>query len=300
MRSVRAIAFSSSANLGAGYDILSMAHMAFSDTVYAEIVSRGERKVIIESESALPVDPDRNAAGAPAKAVLSEFGLDYVIKIRVIKGIPFGLGLGSSGASAVASVAALNKLLDLNLSLEDIVRFAVLGEKAVSGSPHPDNVAASTFGGVVAVTSHNPIKVSKIPVNLDFRVALVIPRVNTGEGKTKKARELVPQMIEISKMVENSRYLSSFILGLTQGNRELVKYGLNDSIVEKSREPMYPHYPKIREIALKHDAVGVCVSGAGPTTLLLYDNKTDLESIKREVSHTCEQFASFANWFPQR
>ncbi|MCG3108438.1 Homoserine kinase [Metallosphaera sp. J1] len=289
MRSVKATAFSSSANLGAGYDILSMSHSAFSDIVYAEILNERERKVVIASNTGIPLDPARNSAGAPVEAILREFQLNYTVKLSVIKGVPPGLGLGSSGASAVAAAAAVNELFNLHLTLEDIVRFAVIGEKAVSGSPHPDNVAASAFGGIVAVTSHDPIRVVRVPINLDFKLMLVIPKVNTGEGKTKKARELVPRQVEVSKVVENTRFLSSFILGVVKGDRILVREGLNDNIVEKSREPMYPHYPKIKETALKYDAVGACVSGAGPTVLILYDNSTRLEEIRKESAQICAQ-----------
>ncbi len=289
MRSVKATAFSSSANLGAGYDVLSMSHLAFSDTVYAELINEKERRVMMESNSNVPLDPARNSAGAPVEALLKEFQLNYTVKLNVIKGVPHGLGLGSSGASAVAAVAAVNELLNLHLTLEDIVKFAVIGEQAVSGSPHPDNVAASAFGGIVAVTSHDPIRVVRIPINLNFRLMLVIPRVNTGEGKTKKARELVPKQIEVSKMVENTRFLSSFILGLVKGDRALVREGLNDAVVERSREPMYPHYPKLKEIALRYDAIGACVSGAGPTVLILYDDSTKLGEIKQEGGKVCAQ-----------
>ncbi|QKR00491.1 homoserine kinase [Metallosphaera tengchongensis] len=293
---VRATAYSSSANLGAGFDVLSLAHQAYKDVVEAEIVGEGKSEVVIQSNSDLPLDPLKNSAGAPVLNLLNEMGLKYRVKLRIHKGVPYGLGLGSSGASAVAAVAALNSLLNLKLSLEEVVRYATAGEKAVSGSPHPDNVAASAFGGVVAVVSTSPVRIVTIPVRLNFKITLIVPRIHTGEGKTKRARELVPKQVDIGKMVENMRYLSSFVLGITKGDRELTRMGLNDEIVEKSREPLFPYYPKIREIALRKDAVGVCVSGAGPTILVLSDEETDLEGIKREVSTVCNGFETVCDF----
>ncbi|MEM4079786.1 MAG: homoserine kinase [Metallosphaera sp.] len=287
---VRAIAFSSSANLGAGYDVLSMSHRAFNDVVYAELLDSGEGRIFIETDSSVPTDPSKNSASVPVEAIMEDYRIKGIIKLKIVKGIPPGLGLGSSGASAVAAVAAVSRLLDLNLSLEDIVKYAVLGEKAVSGSPHPDNVAASAFGGVVAVTSHDPFRIVRVAVNYDFKIMLIIPRLATGVGKTKRARELVPPKVELNKVVENARYLSSLMVGLIKGDRNLIQEGMNDSIVEKAREPLYPYYPKIREISLKYNSVGVCVSGAGPSVLVLYDEETELEKIKLGATDVCRGF----------
>jgi len=65
---------------------------------------------------------------------------------------------------------------------------------------------------------------------------------------------------------------------------------LNDEIVEKSREPMFPYYPKLKEVALKYNAIGACVSGAGPSVLVFVDERTDVESLKREGSSVCEAY----------
>ena len=66
-------------------------------------------------------------------------GVEIIIK----KGVPAGYGMGSSAASAAAAAVACNKLFNLNLDANTLVKFAGMGEKASAGSIHYDNVAAS-------------------------------------------------------------------------------------------------------------------------------------------------------------
>lgn len=293
--SAKAEAYSSSANLGPGFDILSMAHNAFKDIVIARTIEEKGKIIIKSNNPKIPLDPEKNSAGLATKILLQEKGIDEGIEIEINKGIPFGLGLGSSGASSVAAIAAVNELFELKLTQEEMVKYSMFGEQASSGSPHPDNVAASVYGGIIAVTSVSPVKVEKIPVNVDFKILLISPQ-GEREGKTKKAREMLPSKVDLSLYVKNSRYLMSLILGFIKGDKELIKQGLNDEIVEVAREPLYPYYKKIKEIALKNDAIGSCVSGAGPTVLVLYDDNTNLDKIKVESLEVCKAFGLACNF----
>ncbi|MEM0173098.1 MAG: homoserine kinase [Sulfolobaceae archaeon] len=289
MELIRAYAYSSSANLGAGFDVLAVAHNAYRDNVEASAEISSTLRVRIEAKG-VPIDPYSNSAGYAVLRLLEDLGKKYSITIKIDKGIPVGLGLGSSGASATAAVLAINELLNLGLSREELIYYAMLGEGAVAGSPHPDNVAASMIGGFVAVVSTNPIKVIKIPNKIDLDLLIFIPKVEI-DNKTKKAREMVPKSIELKSYVNNSRSIASLLIGIIEGNRELIRIGLNDEIVEKSRLPLFPYYPKIKEIALKYDAIGSCVSGAGPSILVFIDKGAKKEKIIEEGKRVFQEYS---------
>jgi len=72
------------------------------------------------------------------------------------------------GATAAACVKALDSFLHLNLTNNELVRFASLGEAAVTGNPHADNVAASLLGGFTIVYDKIPVRTVSIkpPSNL--------------------------------------------------------------------------------------------------------------------------------------
>ena len=281
-------AFSSTANLGAGYDVLALAHNAFEDTIELQAESSSELSIKVEGDG-IPLEVEKNTAGFALQELLRDFGVKAKVKVKITKGIPVRLGLGSSGASVAAAVYGAEELFKLGLSKKELVKYAMRGEIASSGYPHPDNVAASLVGGLVSVISSNPIRVEEIPLNIDFELLLIIPLVKI-EAKTKKAREMVPKQIEISKYVSDSRYLSSLILGFIKGDRELVRLGLNDEIVEKAREPLFPYYPKIKEIAISYNAIGACVSGAGPTVAIFIDNYSDKNKIVKEALNVCKAY----------
>ncbi|MCY0859133.1 MAG: homoserine kinase [Sulfolobaceae archaeon] len=288
MKPAKARAYSSSANLGAGYDILAVAHNAFFDEVTAIPLSEGKIDVKVIADG-IPQDYQKNTAGWAVYNMLKELDLKVEVELRVKKGVPIGLGLGSSGASSAAAVTAVNEALGLNLSKLELVKFAMEGERAAAGEPHPDNVAASIMGGFVAVTSVNPIHVINIlpHKDLNLKFLLFIPQIYI-ENKTKKAREMVPKVVDIKSHVTNSRYLASLLLGLQTGNKELIKRGLNDEIVEKSRLPLFPFYTEFKKLGLEAGAVGVCVSGAGPTILAFIDESTNVNMLMTKGVEICD------------
>ncbi len=288
----KSFAFSSSANLGSGFDILSVAHDAFFDEVEACISSDGVKVSMVGNHETIPEDPLRNSAGFAIVSLMKDYGIKEGITLKIRKGVPAGLGLGSSGASAAAAVASVNSLLSLDLTKDSMVKYSMLGEGAVAGSPHPDNVAASIFGGFVAVLGERTVN---LKVNYsDLKFILFIPSVASND-KTKKARELVPKMVETASYVKNMRYGFSLVLGLERGDRDLIRQGLNDEIVEKARLPMFPYYPKLKEIALSGNAIGSCVSGAGPSIIVFTDGETDVNLIESEGRKLMESMGYSVN-----
>ncbi|MCL4336563.1 MAG: homoserine kinase [Candidatus Thermoplasmatota archaeon] len=281
MESSTAIAYSSSANLGPGYDVLAVAHGAYHDRVTASFSSQdfhGQVKIIADG---LPVDPVKNTAGLSVLELFKEKKITDSITLSIEKGVPTGLGLGSSGASASAAISAVDDLLNLELSDDEKVKYAMLGEMASSGTAHADNVAASIYGGLVLVESISPMKIRRIKFSHDFSFITVIPELFI-EGKTKLLRQMVPRQVGIESYVQGVRFVTSLVAGLISGDRDLVKSGMNDDIIEVARKPVYPFYDTVKQSILSRDAVGVCISGAGPSILAVVDNKTDIEGIKSD------------------
>lgn len=282
LRKIKVKAYSTSANLGPGYDILALAHNAFADELVMEIdkIHAGNRIRIIGNN--VPPEAKKNSAGLPLIKLFNEFDIRESVTIHITKNIPVGSGLGSSGSSAAASIAAANELFSLSLSRDEMIRFAMEGECASSGTPHADNVAASIYGYVVSVNSVNPPKAYNIKTEMDLKFMSIIPDVHIPE-KTKLARSMVPFSITLESGVRNSRNLASLISGFASGKRDLIRDGMDDGIVERSRLSLFPYYTSIKANAMKKNAVGVCVSGAGPTILILYDNETDLHGIEDKI-----------------
>jgi homoserine kinase len=287
MKECAAVSFSTSANLGPGFDTMAIAHTAFHDRVrVSALAGTGHGEIEVECDG-IPGDADSNTAGRAARALYSELGLREGIRITIEKGIPEGLGMGSSGSSAAAAVRAIDSSLDLGLSKEDLVKFATEGEAASSGTPHSDNVAASIFGGLAFLGSTVPMKVHKFDIAESLGILLIIPAIKI-KHKTRVAREAVPKMITMEEHVVQSRRLSLLLQGLQSGDRETIRENMQDDIVERSRMHMFPFYGEIKRRSLENGAVGVSVSGAGPSIIEFTDTLTDTGKVISEVSKIFE------------
>ena len=141
------------ANLGPGFDVFGIAIEGLGDTVLLKEKNESGVEIIIQGVGAekIPLDPEKNSSGAILNHIIKKQDLSTGFEVYIRKGIPPGKGMGSSGASASATSLAVNELLDLKLRKEEIIKLAALGEGAVAGAPHADNVSASILGGFVMV-----------------------------------------------------------------------------------------------------------------------------------------------------
>jgi homoserine kinase len=272
MKKIKIEAPCSSANLGSGFDVFGLALEAFHDTLTAELTDKGITvKVTGLGAERIPTDLDRNTAGLVAKVLAADRGVG--VRILVEKGIPLKLGLGSSGASAAACAVALNELLGLGMSKNEIVKTAAMGEVAAAGAGHADNVAASVLGGFTMVQAWGE---ELVAVRLDpphnLEVALALPRIETPENKTAMARAVLPKSVGFGDAVANARNAASLVAGFHLGSVEMIGRGMTDLIVEPARKRLIHGFDTVKKAALKVGAVGVAISGAGPAVIAIVDS----------------------------
>jgi homoserine kinase len=268
-------AFCSTANLGSGFDVFGLALNRYSDTVTAGITSGKKIRITVRGPEShdLPVEVGKNSAGPPALDLVRKARLKKGLEILVEKGVPQGLGLGSSGATAAACTQALDSLLDLRLSNDELVRVASLGEKAVTGTAHADNVAASLLGGFVIAYDY-PTKTISLKPPANLAVVVATPQLPVQSGKTRKARKAIPDRIKVKSAVLNIGRASAIATGFAQGDIGLIGTGMEDEIAEPYRQHIIPGYNDVRRMGLQAGAAGISISGAGPSLVALVDRKS--------------------------
>lgn len=251
MVTVRAPA--TSANLGSGFDVFGAALDRPADVVTVEPAGETTIEMHGAGSEFIPEDPDKNVAGAVAKA------LDAPAKIHIDKGVRPSSGLGSSAASAAAVAVAINEAYDLDHTREELVPYAAEGEALVSGEAHADNVAPSIMGGFTIATSRGVTQV-------DASVSLVVclPEIVIS---TRDARRVVPRSAQVSEVVECVGRAATLVAGMFRDDPELVGQGMEDGIVTPARAELIDGYADVREAALDAGATGVTVSGAGPAII---------------------------------
>ncbi len=264
MISVTASAGPSSANLGHGFDVLAVALRSRSlprDRVTVERAKRWE--VIVEGPTAkgIPTKPSANVAVAAARALTRK-----PLRIRIWKGIPSGSGLGSSAASAAATVAAVNRLLKLELSDEALLAAAAEGERPASGVSHSDNVGAALFGGLICTAATPP----SWPIPRTVAFALAIPGI---QRVTKRMRRVVPATWPRALHIRESGNAMATAMMLHHGKVSQIARTVRGSVVERARASMIPGYSLAVKAAERAGAPAVTISGSGPTLIAIVDTR---------------------------
>lgn len=273
---IRVFAPASVANIGVGYDILGFALQSPGDEVVARFSDgKGMRIGQITGTDRLPYYPEKNTATFSAQSLLNFLGKsDVGIELDIHKKMPFGSGLGSSAASAVAGVFAVNTLLGNPLTKKELLHFAVLGEQLADGSYHADNVAPSLLGGIILIRDNATLDITSLPIPDDLVATVIYPEV---EVLTRDSRNILKPEIALQRCIAQTGNLASFIAGLYRSDYELIGRSLTDHIIEPQRSVLIPHFYEVKNMALIKGALGCSISGAGPSVFALFRGFTEAE-----------------------
>ena len=277
---ITVIAPSSTANLGPGFDVFGLAVNAFYDEI--TLTKTKTKGVNIVTQDNIPTDPDKNTAGLVVKNMIKKFKTKDGIEIKIKKNVPAGYGMGSSAASAAAATVAFDKLYRLNLDRNSLVGFAGIGEKASAGTIHYDNVAASVLGGFVIVQT-GPLNVIKIDPPTNLRMCIAVPKLKVPKKKTKVSRGVIPKKISLTDSITNLSNATAIVAGFMGKDSDLIGNSIKDVIVEPARKHMIPGFSKVKENALKAGALGVTISGAGPSVIAFSKSSADLNKISKAM-----------------
>lgn len=271
---------SSTANLGPGFDVFGLAIDAFYDEI---TLTKTKNGIKIITDDNIPTKPESNTAGLVVKNMREKFKIKEGIEIKIRKGVPAGFGMGSSAASAAATAVAFDKLFRLNLDGNSLVEFAGSGEKASAGSVHYDNVAASVLGGFVIVKT-NPLDVIRIDPPVNLRMCIAVPKLKVPKKKTKVSRGVIPKKIKLTDSIINLSNAAAIVAGFMNKDPEMIGNSIKDVIVEPARQHMIPGFNKVKQNAIKAGALGVTISGAGPSVIAFAKSTSDLKKICTAMS----------------
>ncbi|MCX6233948.1 MAG: homoserine kinase [Bacteroidetes bacterium] len=261
-----------SANVGPGYDIFALTLREPHDEVVLTLNDSDNITLSITGDNQnIPLSPADNTAGLAVLELLKRKNLNQGIHINIIKNMVSGCGMGTTGASAAASIFGLDKLLNLGLGPNEMIDIARMGEVASGGSPHADNVAAAILGGFILVKSYNPIDVLKLDIP-EFPVILAVIMKSQ-----RTTRGFITYEIGQEKLKEQMARCSRVIHALHI--RDIEEFGKAvsvDYIAEPVRSAAIPGYQDIKQKALSAGAYGFNVSGGGSSVFAVCpENKVD-------------------------
>jgi homoserine kinase len=268
MKKVKVRIPASTSNLGPGFDVLALALQLYNIVEMEVAGGKGKKKleidIIGEGEDSLPRD-SRNIVYRAAKFVFDKFQfVPHSLHIKLKNGIPLARGLGSSAAARIGGLAGANRLCGGKLSRQEILDLAAEMEG------HPDNVSAAIFGGLVASCATSTpqgrrrIEVVKMNPPRDLSCVVCIPGFQV---MTRMARKILPGTIKFEQAVFTSSRVAMLLFALFQRRYSLLKMAMEDRLHQPYRKRLVKGMERVFASALKAGALGVSLSGAGPSIL---------------------------------
>jgi len=232
----------SSANLGPGFDVLAAAL-----GLHVELEVQETGRFAVHTDLAIARDR-RNLAVRAFETLHPADAFEFTIRSDV----PLSGGLGTSAAAYVAGLMAADSIFELG---------APLLPAAARLEGHPDNAAAALLGGFVVCAG---ARAARFDVPAGLEAILVVPHRHV---RTTRARSAMPAQVPLADAVHNVGHASLLVLGLVQGDLDLVADGLHDRLHQPRRASLYPQSMALLRRARELGALGATISGAGPSVL---------------------------------
>ncbi|KAF1295283.1 4-(cytidine 5'-diphospho)-2-C-methyl-D-erythritol kinase [Enterococcus sp. JM4C] len=228
-----------------------------------------ENKIIIETNRAfLPVD-QRNHVYQAAMIVKERYGIDQGIKVSIKKSIPVAAGLGGGSTDCAAALRGLNRLWDLDLSVEEL---AAIGMEVGTDVPY------CVYGKTALITGKGE-KITPIPDMPQCWVVLVKPRMSVSTGKVFKEVNMDelhhPNIDELKAAIYANDY-----------HRMTQAVGNSLEAITIKRHPIIQ---QIKDRMIKYGADATLMSGSGPTVYALCQQHSRAQRIYNGLKGFCDE-----------
>src|SRR5689334_11437663 len=283
--SVQVLAPATVANLVCGFDVLGMALQQPQDVMTVRLVDKPGIFIQKDDVYKLPTEPEKNVAGASLLALMEEWKEPVGFEMIIDKRIKPGSGLGSSAASSAGAVVAANHLLGNPFSKEDLVRFAMNGEKVASGVKHADNIAPCIYGGITLIRSIFPLDIIQLTAP-PMCVTVVHPQI---EVRTSDARQILRKEVQLKAAIMQWGNIAGLVTGFLKNDYKLIGRSLEDVIIEPVRSILIPGFDQVKKGSKEIGALGGGISGSGPSIFMLCEEQKTAKEVERHMQDVYEK-----------
>ena len=280
MNNVKVFSPASVSNVCCGFDVLGFAIGGLGDIITLSTYNGAGIHLGKLTGYSIPNDSQHNTASVAAQSMLDFLNIKDGFIIDIEKNIKPGSGIGSSAASSVGAVYALNKILGEPLKKEQLIEFAMQGELISSKSAPADNVASALYGGLVLVNNFDAYRVTNLPTPNDLYAVIHHPLL---EMKTSESRSNLPKKVDLKTTSNQLSYIAEFIHSLNNEDYELMRKSLKDCLVEHCRVDSIPLFNQAKKISSENSSLCYSISGSGPSCFSLIKEKTKALNLKNSI-----------------
>jgi len=207
------------------------------------------------------LDPIKISIQSVLEALRENKGLD----VHISSTIPVAVGLGSSGALAVTTVAAVGRYFNHEFQAEELLKLSLKAERYVHINPSGVDQAISTYGGIIIYNKKTGFTRLEAPSPIPIVIGNTGIERNTGRlvDQVRKLKQKYPQTVDLIFQSAGELALQA-IDALQQsnitslGNLMNINHGLLMAI-GVSHEAL----DRLVHIAKQNGALGAKLTGAG-------------------------------------
>jgi homoserine kinase len=265
MDSITVMSPATTANLGPGFDCLGMALDLWNRLEVLPGIPDGGDALLVEitGEGAgeLPAD-QRNLVYQSMEFLFREADQEMPpLRLRCHNQIPLKRGLGSSAAAIAGGLVAANAWCSHTFTSNDLL------EMAATIEGHPDNITAAVLGGLQLVVMDQR-QLYTVPVNVppELHAVLFVPEFRIA---TTDARRVLPEKVSVADAVYNMGRTALLVAGMCANHPEYLGVATQDCLHQPYRQALFPAMKVIFAAARAAGALGVFLSGSGPTIMAL-------------------------------
>ncbi len=235
--------------------------------------SRDDEEIVVTSNNSIIPLNEHNISYKAALLMKNKFNIKSGVDIHIEKRIPVAAGLAGGSSDAAATLRGLNKLWNLELSLDEL---AVLGAKI--GSDVPFCVYQKT--ALAKGTGTELEFIDEVP---NFKIVLVKPKIGV-------STRYVYENYDLNNTIHPDT--EAMIKAISDKDFDSVCSNLANSL-ESVTLKLYPEVQTLKDKLLKLGVPGVLMSGSGPTVFgLVYKDAHfkrvvgSLDGVKNDVIAT--------------
>jgi homoserine kinase len=248
------------ANLGSGFDIFGLALQLYNTFTFTVTAESGW-SVRLPPGIRLPANAD-NLVLRAGRQVFDRVGVTPTgLRLSLDIDVPLQRGLGSSASAIVGGLVAANAMTGNRLDRQTLRAMAV----ALEG--HPDNVTPALMGGMtLSYTSASQHGYLTLPFPEHLRIVVAIPDFALS---TTEARAVLPARVNRRDAVFNSSRTALLVAALYEQRYDLLATAMDDRLHQPYRAALVPGMTEAIAAGYAAKALGVALSGAGPTLMAL-------------------------------
>lgn len=211
----------------------------------------------------LPAD-ENNIAYKAAKLLRDEFEIEDGISITLNKHIPVAAGLAGGSSNAAAVLYGMNRMFDLGLSLEELMKRGVTLGADVPYCLMRGTVLAEGIGEELTTLAPIPKCI----------VLIAKPAISVS---TKKVYEALD-----AKTITEHPDIDGIIQGLTDGSLKDIAASMGN-VLEQVTIGEYPIIEEIKNTMKEAGALNAMMSGSGPTVFGIFEERQKAKKAQQMI-----------------